>query len=100
MGVSQSACAGQPLLRRQQRGPEMVHQHKGHSQNVQARCADVKATCAAGKGFLIRHTVIPLQLLICGAAASVNALTFDCNLYHTVPLVFKQIVGLLDPAQG
>ena len=99
-GVSQSACTGQPLLRGQQRGPEVVHQHKGHCQNVQARCADVKAACAAGKVFLIRHTVIPLQLLICGAAASVNALTFDCNLYHTVPLVFKQIVGFLDPAQG
>ena len=38
--------------------------------------------------------------MICGAAASVEALTFDCNLYHTVPFVFKQIVGLLDPAQG
>ena len=99
-GVSQSACTGQPLLRRQQRGPEVVHQHKGHSQNVQARRADVKAACAGGKVFLIRHTVIPLQLLLCGAAASVDALTFDCDLYHAVPFVFKQVVGLLDPAQG
>lgn len=38
----EAAHAGQPLLRRQKRRPEVIHEHKGHGDDVKCRCTQVE----------------------------------------------------------
>ena len=38
----EAAHAGQPLLRRQKRRPEVIHEHEGHGDDVKCRRTQVK----------------------------------------------------------